>query len=291
MTDYRWPVVEPEVVDSYVRELVEREARDGEKPTAFPTPFRASSSHFCGRSLVYRALKVAVDTPHDAGSLGIMDLGTLAHNGMQEAVQRRYPDAEIEVRFTIGSLVSGHADIFIPSRSEVLELKTVGRYAYEEAMGVKHPRVGQRSERYSPKGPKLSHITQAGLEAWGLGATNVRIGYINKESVSPALATRLGLTSLDRFMAEWVIPEAVWRPLAQQELNRLADLKAYVDAGFIPERVGVNDTAQQVILNPEALDKDRNYKASWSCRGYCQFRESCVVDGPAAVAVNIRAAS
>lgn len=288
MSDYRWPVAEPDVVDSYVRELADKAASEGEKAKAFDTPFRCSSVHSCGRKQVYSALGLEPDTKTDRASLVVMDLGTVVHELVQDAVGRRYPDAQFECQVTVSGLVSGHCDIWLPSRSEVVELKTVGRYAYEEAMGVTHPRPGRQSARETPFGPKLGHITQAAMYAWGLGAETVRIGYICKEAFSPGIQERMGLSVLDRVMAEWVIPKAVWAPLAKAELLRLADLKAYVDGGFIPERIAVDDHGHQTQIDPEAEQRRALYRESWMCRGFCGYRDRCIADGPAAAPVELR---
>lgn len=284
-----WPVSNPEIIDSHVRELAQRERDNGPKPKAFDTPFRCSAVGQCSRKLAYSALGVTSDTPTDDAGLSVMDLGNVIHEQLQAAVGRRYPEAQFEVPVEVKGLISGSADIYLPDRSEVVELKSIGRYGYEEAMGVTHPRAGKQSERAIPGGPKYAHILQAGMYAYGLGAENVTIGYVCKEAFSLTIAERMELTMLDRVMAEWHVPHNVWLPMVQAELARLKEINLFVNAETVPDRQGLDDYGQRVELDPDALPRTPAYKVSWMCRGYCPYLTQCRSDGT--VPVEIRRAS
>lgn len=276
---WRQPVIEPVFTDSHIRELIVRHHTQAPKAKAFDTPFRYSDSGGCVRQLAYKALGIEPDDDTSASGLAVMDLGTMAHEALQEAIGRRYPDAEFEVPTQIDGLISGHCDAVavIDGERTLFEFKTQGAYAFDKAIGLN--RKGRKLG--SPSGPNTSYIIQAGLNALALGCTQVVIGYFSKEAVSAPLAADTGMRPLDRIVAEWNVPRDVWEPLATAELDRLFSVTEGLDAGLLPPRYYIDDDGSTAEADPGAK------YAYWRCRGYCGYRARCEADGPGVVPVPV----
>lgn len=275
MTDWRYPVAVPTFTDSYARELVERAASEPEKPQAFDTFTRYSSAGACARQMAYRYLGAPPDRLMDPAGEVVMDLGTMLHELLQDAIGRRFPDAEFEVPTRIGHLVSGHCDAVLAPL--LFEYKTVGAYAFDKAIGLN--RKGYRMG--TPEGPKIAHVIQAGLNARALDCTTLVIGYLSKEAVSAPLAEKVGMRPLDRILAEWEIAEHVWEPLVDKELARIESAYDIVQHGVLPERIEVMDDGSHVVIDPLAQ------RPHWRCNGYCPFRYRCEEDGPGTVSIPV----
>jgi hypothetical protein len=180
---------------------------------------------------------------------------------------RRYPGrCEFEVPSQVG-LISGSADALVTlDRRIVYELKFTGGYAFDKAIGVN--RKSYKSQ--SPEGPRPSAIAQAGLNAIGLGADEVRVGYVAREAISKQLGDKLNLSQFDRICAEWVIPEEVWRPLAESEIARVEAIAEIVRAEEVPDGDAWDEKAEGWIsINPN------DARPHWSCL-YCPWSTACV---------------
>lgn len=254
----------PRFVQAWTTELL---AEDHDKPIAANTLFRHSSSLACSRRQVFSALGVEATEPFDAAATHVTTLGTLIHERVQDAIGRLWPSAKFEVVSTVGH-TSGSADavIELPDRRVLFELKTVGAFAFDRAIGLS--RKGYK--RVPPHGPRSSAICQAGINAIGHDCNEVVVAYLAMEAVSKQLADKVGLGQLDRIMAEWVIPVDVWRPMAIAELDRLDKLAGYVERREIPEGDAYDeDKDEWVPISP--LQQRRH----WSC-DYCPFTSACI---------------
>jgi hypothetical protein len=174
------------------------DARDDDKPTANGTPFRHSDAGKCARAISYTAAGIPRSDPMDITGVWNTSLGTLIHEQWQEALQRRWPDAEVEVTCSmVGADGSGHIDAVIrdypsPLRSDApwviaYELKTVGGFGFKAAVGA--ARKGTPAE-----GPKAAHLLQAAINGRAVDADEVIVGYLAKECISANVARRFGIT-------------------------------------------------------------------------------------------------
>jgi len=88
--------------------------KDDDKATALGTPFRHSDAGKCARAISYTAAGIPRSDPMDITGAWNTSLGTLIHEQWQEALQRRWPDAEVEVTCAmVGADGSGHIDAVI----------------------------------------------------------------------------------------------------------------------------------------------------------------------------------
>ena len=232
------------------------DARDDDKPTANGTPFRHSDAGKCARAISYTAAGIPRSDPMDITGVWNTSLGTLIHEQWQEALQRRWPDAEVEVTCSmVGADGSGHIDAVIrdypsPLRSDApwviaYELKTVGGFGFKAAVGA--ARKGTPAE-----GPKAAHLLQAAINGRAVDADEVIVGYLAKECISANVARRFGITDdVGRFAAEWTLTREQYEPLADLEAERVAGILDLVDAGKLAARKSPEMPPGAEVTDPE----------------------------------------
>lgn len=279
---WQYPVTVPAFVDALAAQIVDEAIAEGPKPTAFDTRLRFSGAGKCSRQIAYNALGAPGDGIDPSG-LHVAWVGTRYHEWFQAALQKRYPGCEIEVKGHLPELTdSGSADAIIrdvPTLGDVaFELKTKSSFQFDQAMGY----MRKAWNPTDPKGPAYEVILQAGLNAAANDCTTLVIGYVTFENISIGAAEKLGLRHLDRFLAEWHIPQDVWVPMVDREMERLRFILDCVNFGTLPERevYGETDDHDLVTLDPEAS------KVPWFCQ-YCNFRTQCTADGPGLVPVPV----
>jgi hypothetical protein len=265
------------------------ESRDDDKATAMGTPFRHSDAGKCARAISYTAAGIPRSDPMDITGVWNTSLGTLIHEQWQEALQRRWPDAEVEVTCSmVGADGSGHIDAVIrqdrvyPERPYIIayELKTVGGFAFKGAVGA--ARKGTPAE-----GPKAAHLLQAALNGRAVDADEVIVGYLAKECISANVARRFGITDdVGRFAAEWTLTREQYEPLADLEAERIDGILGLVADGRLAARkspempVGAEVDDPQTgawvqWVNDEDGDRVLNDTGStWEC-DYCAFQTLC----------------
>lgn len=275
-----YPTMEPLVTQLLLNEWHEQAQKP--KPTAMGTPLRYSSAHGCTRQMGYNAFDANPTEPVDASGAWVMGVGTEIHELVQQAIGRKYPQAEFEVATSFGEYISGSCDAFIPDTelgNVLFELKTMGTFSFDKQIGLK--RMGRK--RVEPEGPKAGAITQAGINALGIekdrGITIdvLILGSLTFEAVSKNIARDLGIGDLDRVMAEFHVPRSVWEPMALAELKRLEDTAEIIEKGYLPRRLSIDDNGNTRELDPFGRD--------WQC-DYCSFRTTCVNDGATLVYIN-----
>lgn len=264
-------------VSAVAAELLERAEEAGEKAQAADTPFRFSGALDCSRKLALRAAGFKPTDPMDAPGLVVTERGTLMHELVQEAIGKRFPGAEFELKSQVDivdvdsgeqvGLTSGHCDALIPwnGKRYIWELKNVGNFAYTKATGI--PK-GYGSMT-NPEGPRLSAVVQGALNALAHEADEVVVAYIATEAISVQRAEKLGIGVFDRIMSEWLIPEDVWRPLARAEIKRLRGIRESLKVHEIPVAVAIDDKGDNEELSPHSS------KIPWQC-AYCSHRSLCV---------------
>ena len=273
--------VTPKIGRAYSEWMV---AQDHRKDHAAATTFRFSGVMGCSRQLGYLAAGIEESDPMDGSSLAVTAMGSLLHEDIQKAIALRWPAATFEGRGQVGDLISGHYDVDLPEDDELVELKTVGAYKFDLAIGLfRSPGRGKPAFLRSDggKGPSLAHICQGGFNAAAHGRSTVRIVYVSREAVSVQKATEAGLGPIERFWAEWVFGRDIWEPLVKAETERLAKVRTLVQGGILPDRSDIDDAGKPMKIDPET---------HWRCK-YCSFAHRCEMDGPGRVPIPVKAAS
>jgi CRISPR/Cas system-associated exonuclease Cas4 (RecB family) len=247
----------------------------------------ASEALACRRQVWYRLRSAAPDTPHSPTTLINFAVGTLLHERMQAAIKAVYRDAETEVRWSLGH-VTGRADARYTDeggRATVAEIKTVNAGAWKRAVngGTPHP----------------AHIAQCNLSAYALGAVQLHLIYIRKETANK---------EVDPY-AEWVQPASF--DVARRDIdgfNRVAyalqaetrDVAVMVDEGAKAIGQWSMDAApsaaamesREMVTVVEAARNGTKVRRSYMGEvidspdtrpfpcGWCQYRAQCTVDGP-----------
>jgi hypothetical protein len=258
------------------------------KPTAMGTPLRYSSAYGCSRQQGYAAFDVVPSEPMDEAGAWVTGLGTIIHEALQDSISRKFPSAQFEVPSKIDD-ISGSCDALISVRdlsdelegTHVLyELKTMGTYSFDKQVGWNRMR-GTVAEG---EGPALKAVAQAGMNAVGImsGDPSINIewlvmGSITFEALSKNKSLNAGVSGVNRFLAEFWIPQSFWLPLANDEIERMRSIAYIVDKGYLPDRIGVGDGGDVITLNP-------NISKFWQC-DYCAFRDYCRQDGDGQVRI------
>ena len=286
------PAERPLFTDALLMEQYKAYRSESRKDKAYNTPFRYSDSGGCARAMVYGALGVEPTDTMDVASVHVTNMGTLYHEQLQEALSRKYPGATFETP-TMVEHTSGHSDGIVPEVSVTgvarnweggsvsLEFKFLGSYPFEKAVGVSKRGYTKKD----PEGPRFKDMLQCGMNAYANGCETCVIGYIARDPISTALATKVLLPPIQQVVAEFTIPQTVWWPLVDMELNRQANLVTdYVEHSLIPPGEVYNDEGTKL----KRIHADGSH---WLCKNYCLYRSVCLEDGPNEVAVDIRKVS
>lgn len=250
----------------------------GPKPRAFPEArFRHSDAGKCARAIAYAALEVPRSNPMDLTGTWNTRLGTIIHEEWQKALQRAYPDAEIETKLrSVDGQGAGHIDATIRNdgHTAAYELKTCGGFAFKMSVG----------ERGKAQGPKFEHLCQCALNAKDIDADELVIGYLSKEAIGIAGAKRKGFDELGRILAEWTLTRDEYMPYALAEEKRVKGILDLIDSGTLPARKFPSPELPpgHVIVDPETGRWEQRAEGGevidtdtwWAC-GYCDWRDLC----------------
>lgn len=287
----------PDPSPRFVGALVEEWAKDhhDDKPTAHGTPFRHSDAGKCARAISYTAAGIPKSDPMDITGVWNTRLGSLIHDLWQEALRRRWPDAEVEVTCsTVGADGSGHIDAVIRTecsdcdrctdgwRTVAYELKTVGGFGFKAAVGA--ARKGTPAE-----GPKAAHLLQAAINGRAVDADEVVVGYLAKEAISATVAKRFGIEDdLGRIAAEWTFTREQYEALADGEAKRVAGILALVADGKLAARKSPEMPTGAEVTDPETGAYEVRLRteddgetvvadtgSTWECAPYCNFHTLC----------------
>lgn len=279
--------VAPIMTNALLDELVVSDKNSGPKATAFDTPLRFSSAGDCARALSYQVLGAKVTNPFDAPSVWVTTLGTLIHEKVQEAIERRFPGTTFENKAQIEGVTSGHCDGLADGEvitaqytdwdgGKVLyELKTMGGFSFEKSIGLRK----QSRKMVEPEGPRYTAVLQAALNAYANECDTIIIGHISLEGISKGVAAAVGLNDTERTIAEWHIPKEVWLPLALGEIERQKEIVRTVrEDKVLAGRIILDDEGTLKAIDPSA---DRPF---WKC-DYCSYKDLCIADGSGIVSV------
>lgn len=248
---------------------------------------RASWAGGCSRELGYRIAGTEQSNPTGLSGFWVMGLGTMIHTNLQAVLATAFPGAEIEKQVdwqpTIGLPGASHIDAYVPAdkhpdgKSTVIEIKSIGGFAYKLMVGARGP----------AQGPKMGHLLQAGLSARALGADQVTMLYLAREAMSKREADKIHTDDVGRFLAEWTFPMGALDEMVDREIARLSRILELVDEGKLPPRfmpAEMPSTAR--VTDPESgawtLERGGQVLEAgslWKCGSYCEFRDQCIQDG------------
>ena len=260
----------------------EWEANHAERPR-----FYHSDAGACSRAIAYAALRMRVSNPMDPQSHYNLWLGNVIHEAFQTALQRKYPDAEIEVRVTweqtgcridaVVKLEAGGPKPYVIS----IEAKSIGGYGYKLA-----------SAKFNgpPEGPKFGNKMQGFLNAKRIDADEAVVILFSKD---PNNWVEEGLDPMLKVTAEWTYTREQYRPLADKEDERIATILKMVDEGTLPRRFSPEvalEFPKHIIVEPSTgaylvPDEAGNWAAPpvkkpyfWGC-AYCRYQPDCAKTG------------
>tara|TARA_B100000287_G_scaffold165924_1_gene156494 strand:+ start:6919 stop:7854 length:936 start_codon:yes stop_codon:yes gene_type:complete len=249
-------------VDAHLR--YERE-QEGKRPTAFGTALRGSQAYNCARKIGFEMAQVNESEELPYETLIAFHLGQAMHEKVQQSLTAMWEDFEAEAPVDLrpfGYDISGHADglFTIGDKKYVLELKTMTAFPFKLAL---------KGDGTTTDSPKIEHILQAGIYAYGLEADGIQIVYVSKDA-SYRDGVKPGMTLEFRFDMDDVVPSVntTVRELVEQELSRLKVISEEVESGMIPPRF-VPDEGW--IEDPPRYAASKGY---WRCR-YCVFNIDC----------------
>lgn len=305
------PDAEPRFVTKLAEAYYERYLAEGRDllEAAFGARWRGSWSGLCSRALQYNLEGLAPSEPPTIADAWRWGLGTMVHEALQRELPKMFPTAYIEVEIEVDDWGGIHADALIcqpgpyqppdidPKQMEtrtLLELKTINGFGYKMSVGA----------RGVPKGPRAGAVVQGCMAGKYSNATEVVIGYLSMELLSPREADKINADEIRRFAAEWTIPHHTMLRIADEETARVKEIMAVVDENVrvqehwtetgqgdaVPVRVPriIPDPeipAGAVIINPakgewQEIEGDMiaNAGTTWHC-GYCPHKGRCAFDG------------
>ena len=262
------PDAYPEITSLLVSKIMADNARRGAKPTAMGTRMRYSDAGRCLKQRAFKAYGYEPTNPMDPPGHWVTWLGEQVHKALQAVLVDTYGElVSIEHASQIDGLdCSGSSDatFFFPASKRVYELKTMGEYKFDSSVGVN--RLARRSQE--PKGPGASSKLQGALNALAQDADLLTIAHLSFSAFSKQLSEDIGVTDLDRFMAEWTYEREEWEPWALEETGRMAGLLVDIDNGYLPVPMAVNDDFSVSKLNPNIQNP------KWNCV-YCDYFDLC----------------
>lgn len=268
----------------------------------------------CARDIGYQLLGVPKSNPPDLAGEWRMGLGTMVHEGLQAAVQKAFPGAEVEKVVDaqhdeiFGFPVSGRTDLFLVEggylhpneRGEdqtrekrvAVEVKTINGFGFKKCIGARGP----------AEGPRTGAIFQGALNARAHDADELVIVLLSLECLGDRefgeLLKKQGgePDPVRKFVAEWSYDRETLNELVDREIARLAKIVDMAKAVEINEEFEVSGPLPPrsipLEMPPRARVVDPT-KGSWVLEiegevvqagdtwwcGYCDFRDRCIADG------------
>ena len=289
-----WPIREPTIGPILAEAWFKAREHDDHLAHAIPDAgwMRGSYAGACARQIMYKRDGIEESDPPTIADHWRMDLGSMVHEELQDAITAVMPDSEHEVAVDLGGTGlpgSMRIDTVNPlgnDEVETVEIKTINGFGYKAA--------ATSWKKTGPEGPRTNAVVQAALGAVALqyerpdiGVKGARIVYLSLENLSPKVAKEVGYgTEVSRFCAEWFIPYDQCVAIVEREADRLikADIE-YNDGSVwdvtptLPENV-YSAPKLLTILNPQtgaAVDEDGNGAKPWACN-YCSYQSMCRID-------------
>lgn len=290
----RVPEKNPTIGPALAEEWFKTRTHDDNLPLAMPDagPHRGSDAGKCSRAIGYRIQGTEQSDPPTIADHWRMDLGSMIHAELQDAISKVTPGAQHELVVDlnpIGIPGSARMDILNPIAGtqtwEGVEIKTINGFGFKSAATT--------FKKSGPEGPRESHVIQLAINtaalakgmAFGSSIVGGRLVYLSMELVSPQLAANIGFGGeVGRFVAEWFFPIAQLMEIAERESNRLMMMRGELESGswvrpLIPI-TPIDDPRNIKVVNPSsgaAVTNDGKGTTTWAC-GYCSYKSQCVRD-------------
>jgi len=253
----------------------------GDKPTAFGTTMRVSDAGSCERQRWYKGMGFDQSETPDMQTLLAFHVGDSIHEFVQEAFQRQAVmggvsvDVEVPVDCRqLGVDLSGTADLVVTyedGHKVVVEFKSASAYG----------------SKLAKEAPKREHVAQAGLYARGLGADEIMIVYIAKET-----SFRDKVRAGDVYEHTFKLNDPVFEgrletvfDITEFELLRYKRVGQCIDAGLLPHPIVFDDAEEleglsrlKTVESPGPFGK-ASKNSHWECR-YCLYNGLCYGVGP-----------
>ncbi len=252
---------------------------DGPKPTALGTKMRVSDAGSCERQRWYKGMGFDESETPDMQTLLAFHVGNSIHDFVQEAFERQAVmggvsvDCEVPVDCRpLGADLSGSADLVVTysdGHKVVLEFKSASAYG----------------SKLAKEAPKREHVAQAGLYARGLGADEIMIVYVAKET-----SFRDKVRAGDVYTHHYALNDEVFEnetvnDVVEFELKRFRRVEACLDAGILPHPIVFDEGDEQIGLSRLKTVEDvgpfgrASKHTHWECR-YCLYNSLCHGVGP-----------
>lgn len=256
------------------------------RPLADPDArFRHSDAAACSRLVAYAALDIEPTNPMDRAGSFVAEQGHLIHEAWQNVLLQRFGPyvAQVEVEVVEGEM-AGHIDAVVvvqvpgknllPPKIVSIEVKSVGGYAYQLAVGA----------RGAPEGPRHTAVVQGALNARAVNADEMRVIYFSREAISVQTARRKRMPELLRVCSEWTLTRDQYEPIADAEIARVGAILELVDDGMLPRR-HIPDPQlpdNHLIVDPREgswVEQDAagavvDTGSAWQCV-YCRYQDLC----------------
>lgn len=223
----------------------------------------------CARDIGYRLLDVEPSNPPDIAGIWRMSLGTMVHEGLQDALVKSFPGAEIEKVVgaehdeIMGIPTSGRTDVFLVTHDACSECdhptadhdkngcwvcpnNARCMIQYPENVPPKRIAIEVKTingfgfkmavgARGTAEGPRSGAIFQAALNGRALQADEVVVIYLSLECLSDreldSLVKKTGGEAAPhrKFLAEWTWSMGALDELVDRELKRLGKIIEMVD--------------------------------------------------------------
>lgn len=281
------PEATPAIASLLAQHWYQSRTHDDDLPLAIPEAgwYRGSYAGSCTRKLAYSKAGVEKTDPPSVADHWRMDLGTMVHEQLQDAISMTMPGAEHEVQIDlnhVGIPGSMRIDSVRPLGDddtwETVEIKTINGFAFKKC---------STTFAGGPTGPRDSAAIQAALgavaycSATGKNVTGARIVYLSLENVSPDLAAKVGRGGIEaQFAAEWFIPFDDCIQIVAREKYRLSLMDQDPVPRIITTDVMLTGGSYVEIKNPDtgaAIDDKGNGTKAWQC-SYCDYHTQCADD-------------
>lgn len=246
--------------------------QEGSKPTALGTRLRVSDAGSCERQRWYKGMGFDESEVPDMQTLLAFHVGNAIHDFVQEAFVRQAKAGGVSVELEVpvdcrplGVDMSGSADLVVTYQDGhkiVVEFKSASAYG----------------SKLAREAPKREHVAQAGLYARGVGADEIMIVYVAKET-----SFRDKVRAGDVYQHHFKLNDPVFDDgltvfnITEFELIRFERVEDALDRNVVARPVVYDDGLKTVeVPGPFGV---ASKKSHWECR-YCLFNSLCLGVGP-----------
>lgn len=271
------------LVKPIVQQWYEDYVAAGMLDKAFAIPgsrVRASWAGDCAHKIALHVAGVEESDPMTVADVWRANVGTLIHEPVQAAIEKRYPGSTSEVKVQIGQHGSGHMDVWV--------VKEDGTTVAVEVKSINGTGFRRMVDARDPEGPRVKYVMQAALNAAAHDPQpdEMVVVVFSLECMSPKEAAKQGVASeYGRFAAQWTYGKDQYLALAHDEQRRLERIVTVVDergTDFVPRLIPDPDLKHHKVVNPykgilailDENDREVGTGWTWQC-GYCCYQSHC----------------